>query len=110
MYRYLSLEESANVAYFLAITGRGGKQLMKQLELFFIKHRKAISMDDSIKRKIQCAYDIVGCSDTLVASLEDPNIEVPSVDTKIPKMDRVEGGDPKRARISNKENLQISHH
>jgi hypothetical protein len=83
---------------------------MKQLEIHFIKHRKALSMDQTSKNFVQNAYSIVGCSETLIAALNDPNIEVPSIDSKIPKMDKVEGGDSKRARIRSNEHKKIAHH
>ena len=99
------------MAYYLAISGRANKPLMLQLEMHFIKHRKAISLDSKIKRLVEGAFNIVGGSQTLYAALEDPNIEVPAVDAKIPTMDRVVGGDPKRARISHETNekKQLSH-
>ncbi len=108
------MKEAASVAYHLAIGGRANKALMMQLEMHFIKHRKAISLDKKIKRLVEGAFSIVGGSQTLFAALEDPNIEVAAVDAKIPKMDRVVGGDPKRARISHEaheshENKQLSH-
>lgn len=104
LYRYLTLHEAASVAYHLTISGRASKTLLNQLEVVFIKHRKALSLDSKSKRLVQGAYSICGASQTLVAALEDPNIEVPSIDAKkTPKMDRVPGGDSKRAPL-------LSHH
>jgi len=54
-------------------------------------------MDKKTKAFVESAYSICGASDTLRAALEDPNIEVPSVDSKIPVMNKVPGGDPKRS-------------
>jgi hypothetical protein len=83
---------------------------MKQLEIHFIKHRKSLSLDQKSKNLVQQAYSIVGGSETLYAALKDPNIEVPSIDSKIPKMDKVEGGDPKRSRIQNNAHKKLVHH
>jgi hypothetical protein len=63
---------------------------------------------------VQGAYSITGASETLVAALEDPNIEVPSIDSKkMPRMDRVPGGDSKRAPLlahHHEEHAQIAGH
>jgi hypothetical protein len=90
---------------------RGTKPLLKQLEIYFIKHRKAVCLDANIQRYVKSTYSICGASPTLIAALEDPNIEVPGIDPKIPKMDRVQNGDPRRPAIphSNNEHKQISH-
>ena len=95
------------------MSGRASKALISQLEITFIKHRKALALDSKSKRLVEAAYSICGASETLVAALDDPNIEVPSVDAKMPKMDRVPGGDSKRAPLLSNhdgDHKQISHH
>ena len=111
LYRYLELGQAVSLAYHLAIGARGSKNLMKQLEVVFIKHRKALSLDNKLSKMVRNAYSITGGSPTLFAALDDPNIEVPGVDAKIPRMDKVPGGDAKRAaQVTHDEHKQISHH
>lgn len=65
---------------------------MKLLEANFIKHRKALHLDKKLLSFVAQTYTVTGASPTLFAALEDPNIEVPGIDAKIPRMDRLEGG------------------
>jgi hypothetical protein len=85
--------------------------LLNNLEIYFIKHRKAVSLNKDIKNMVGAAYSICGMSPTLAAALEDPNIEVPEIDPKIPKMNKVPYNDSKRAAISHEDHghKQISH-
>jgi hypothetical protein len=87
LYRYLTLEDSVNIAYFLTISGKASKNLMKLLEVNFIKHRKAICMEPRYKDLVVAAYAINGYgSNLLFEAMKDPTIQVPGVDNKIPLM------------------------
>lgn len=112
LHRYLSVKEASEVAFHLVSMRKGSKALIQQLEVYFIKHRKAVHMDKNIMKMVSGAFSVCGCSPTLIAALEDPNIEVPEIDPKIPKMDKVPYGDSKRAAITgnNNKQKQISPH
>jgi len=101
LYRYLELKDAAEVAFHLVKMRKGSKALLKQLEIYFIKHRKGVSLDKQIVNLVASTYSICGCSPTLIAALEDPTIEVPDIDPKIPKMDKVPFGDSKRPALEN---------
>ncbi len=101
------------MAFHLVTMRKGSKTLLKTLEHYFIKHRKAVSMNKRIKNRVEVTYSICGGSETLFAALEDPNIELPEIDPKIPKMTKVPYGDSKRSGLSighSDEHKQISHH
>lgn len=83
LYKYLSLEQAANLALELKTHEKGSAILLKLLELEFVKHRKAISMRKDILKLVKAAYVETGsASEVLIAALNDPNIEV----TKIEKL------------------------
>jgi hypothetical protein len=112
LHRYLELEHAAELAYHLVRMMKGSKPLLKTLEVYFIKHRKAVSMNKKIHNWVSYTYSICGCSPTLIAALEDPSIEVPEVDPKMPKMDKVPYGDSKRSALphdNEKEHKRIAH-
>ncbi len=74
------------------LSGNGSKTLLKLLEANFIKHRKALHLDKKLLDFVTQTYTVAGASPTLFAALEDPNIEVPGIDAKIPKMNKLEAG------------------
>jgi hypothetical protein len=85
----LKLELAALLAAALTEAGRGSKDLFKSLEVLFIKHRRALSMQPSLKGLVEFAYSGNGLgSEILFAALKDPTISVPGVDSKLPKMDK----------------------
>lgn len=92
LYRYLQLEHAARIAFHLVASGNGSKPLLKLLEANFIKHRKALHLDKKLLIFVSETYRISGGSPTLFAALEDPNIEVPGIDAKIPRMDKLTDG------------------
>ncbi len=109
LHRYLELKDATQVAFHLVKMRRGGK-LLKQFEAYFIKHRKAISLDIEMKNLVHTTFSICGGSPTIFAALEDPNIEVPGIDPNIPKMNRVPGGDSRRTVLPRgSENKMIEH-
>jgi hypothetical protein len=73
----------------LVISGHGNRTLLQHLEVYFIKHRRALHLDKKLLNWVTHAYSICGASPTLFAALEDPNIEVPGIDGNIPKMERL---------------------
>jgi hypothetical protein len=109
LYRYLQLEHAARVAFHLVASGNGSKTLLKLLEANFIKHRKALHMDKKLLLFVSQTYSIAGGSPTLFAALEDPNIEVPGIDAKIPKMDRLTDGGKHRSTAQIMSDEQKSH-
>lgn len=89
LYRHLSLEQSAQLLMQMSLTTRINDTLFKLLEINYIKHRKQICINDSLKRTILAAYKFTGKgSQLLYDSLEDPSIQIPSIDAnkKNPKM------------------------
>jgi len=89
LYRYLTLEQQASVAFSLSISGKKWTTLLKALEVNFIKHRRALSHNESLSELISLAYKINGLgTDLLFKAIEDPSIQVPGVDAKIPLMDK----------------------
>lgn len=85
LYKYLSVEQTVNLAYELNKSERGSEALLKALEIEIIKHRAAIHLDKRLLKKAKETYLEKG-SDIMKAALADPNIEVPGVDIKIPEM------------------------
>ena len=75
----------------MALSGRVNETLFKLLEVNFIKHRKAVAIDESLKKNILVAYVLTNRgSKMLYDCLKDPNIEIPSIDnTTRPKMDKL---------------------
>lgn len=88
IYKYLSLEQSVNLAFELNKSEKGSSSLLKVLEINIIKHRKALHLNRSLLKKAVNAYSFKNRlgSEILKAALEDPEIEVPGVDIEIPKM------------------------
>lgn len=88
IYKYLSLEQSVNLAFELNKSEKGSSSLLKVLEINIIKHRKALHLNRSLLIKAVNAYSFKNRlgSEILKAALEDPEIEVPGVDIEIPKM------------------------
>lgn len=77
LYRYLSLEESAELAYYLKKADKGSSILHKILEVEFINQRKALSKQKKLLKLVKEAYVDTGvASEVLIAALNDPNIEV----------------------------------
>lgn len=89
LYRYLTLQQQVHVAYSLSISGHKWTPLLKALEVNFIKFRKVLALEDSMRALIAFTYkhNEIG-SDLLFKALEDPTIQVEAVDAKIPRMDR----------------------
>ena len=79
LYRYLSVEQSVNLADFLITAERGSNSLIKALEVTIIKHRRAVFSQKKLLKIAKKAFEKKG-SDIIKAALEDPNIEVPGID------------------------------
>lgn len=89
LYRYIKLELAAHLSYSLSLAGKGSKDLLKNLEVMFIKHRRALCMEPELKNLVEQAYLLNGMgSEILFAALKDPTISVPGIDVNLPKMDR----------------------
>ena len=75
----------------MAIHGRINETLFKLLEVNFIKHRKALSLNKEIKNNVMLAYTLSNKGSKLLYDcIENPNIEIPSIDSKNnPKMDKL---------------------
>lgn len=77
------------MAFSLTISGNVWTTLLKALAINFIKHRKALAHNGELKNLLFFTYKTNNLgSDILFKALEDPNIEVPGVDAKIPLMDK----------------------
>jgi hypothetical protein len=86
LYKYLSVEQTAKLALELFKAERGSTALHKAIEVTLIKHRRAIHGKKQLLKIVKEAYDGRG-SEIMKAALNDPNIEVPGVDSEIPSMD-----------------------
>jgi hypothetical protein len=64
-------------------------------------------LDKKLIAFVSETYKIAGASPTLFAALEDPNIEVPGIDAKIPKMHKlIDGGrHGSTAQLGNEEHM-----
>jgi hypothetical protein len=91
LYRYLTLDQAVKLAYALTMNQKGSKILLGLLEKVFIKHRKALSMKKGFPQMIEVAYRLNGLgSDILFQSLKNPNIELIGMESKRPKMDKID--------------------
>lgn len=86
LYRYLSVEQTAKLAFELIKAEKGSSALHKAIEVTLIKHRRAIHGKKQLLKIVKEAYKERG-SEIMKAALNDPNIEVPGVDSEIPTMD-----------------------
>jgi hypothetical protein len=74
----------------LASAGKGSDTLFKLFEINFIKHRKYIASKPKLKQSVLLVYfSSIRGSNLLYEAITNPNIEIPSVDGKIPLMDRI---------------------
>lgn len=77
LYRYLSLEQAANLAYQLNASDRASVFLLKLLEVEFVKNRKALSMQKKLLNLVKQTYVDTGkASSVLIEALKDPSIEI----------------------------------
>lgn len=77
LYRYLSLEQAANLAFELNSAERASVLLLKLLEVDFIKNRKALSMQKKLYNLVKQTYVDTGkASEVLKEALKDPSIEI----------------------------------
>jgi hypothetical protein len=83
------LEQQVTLAFSLSISGNKWTTLLKALEVNFIKHRRALSYKEKLNELVRFTYKLNGFgTDLLFKALEDPTIQVPGVDSKIPLMDK----------------------
>ena len=69
--------------------GKKWTTLLKALEVNFIKHRKTLGIRQDLSKLVEFTYRLNGeGSDLLFKALEDPTIQVPGVDNKIPLMNK----------------------
>ena len=73
----------SEIVRYMGIAGRKNETLFKLLEVQFIKHRQQIAFDKEIKENIKIGYSFTKhASKMLFDCLENPNIEVPSLESQ----------------------------
>jgi hypothetical protein len=73
----------------LVAADKGSDTLFKLFEVNFIKHRRYLCLKPKLKTSVLSTYYIkLRGSHLLYEALENPNIEIPVIDPKIPLMDR----------------------
>ena len=89
LYRYLTIEQMVQLSQSLATADKGSDTLFRLFEVNFIKHRRYLSLKPKLKTSVLATYYFrLRGSHILYEALENPNIEVPAIDPKIPLMNR----------------------
>ena len=76
----------------LAVADKGSDTLFRLFEVNFIKHRRYLALKPKLKGSVEGTYYIkMRGSKLLFDALENPGLEIPAIDPRIPTMDKDHG-------------------